>query len=169
MSEQVARLAVNLLRKSMYSALPQDVQAMFPPYTDPLLPQNKNPVPNIVVGEYRDFGVNVPTPLITVNCDGAQEGLVNVYRHLNLNIDIWIGGNVAPNVDGRRLISIIYEYINRSLQNVNWTGVPNAGGNTIQIERCYETERSRILFEASTKVYHLANIYRVEALCKTWY
>lgn len=169
MSEAVARLAVNYLRNYMYFALPADIQRMFPMVTDLLGPTGINQVPNILVGQYQDFGVGAATPLITVYCAGAAEGIVNQYRHLDLHVDIWIGGNIATNVDGRRFISIIYEYVYRTLQNTNWTGVPKPGGNTIQIQRSYETERSPILFEAADKMYHLANIYRVEALCKTWY
>ena len=169
MSEQVARLAVNYLRKYMFPVLPTDIQNMFPPAVDPLGPGGPNQVPNIMVGQYQDFGVGAATPLITVYCAGAQEGIVNQYRHLDLHVDIWVGGNFATNVEGRRIVSIIYEYVNRTLQNTNWTGVPKPGSNTIQIQRSYETERSPILFEASEKIYHLVNIYRVEALCRSWY
>jgi len=168
MSEQVARLCVNTLRSSMFPLLPPDVQSKFPLISDPLVAGN-NQVPNIIVGEYQDTGANAATPMVTVNCNGAQDGLVKVYRHLDLFVDIWVGGNIAPNVDGRRFVSIIYEYVNRTLENTNWTGVAQPGGSTVQIERCYETERSKIMFDPQNKIYHISNIYRVEALCKTWY
>lgn len=168
MSEQVARLAVNHLRKFMFPALPPDMQAVFPKTKDPLI-SGPASVQNIVVGQYLDFGANAANPLITVNCSGAAEGIVNVYRHLDLHVDIWVGGNLAINADGRRFVSIIYEYIFRTLQNTNWTGFAQSGGSKIRIQRCYETERSPIMFEAMNKVYHLAIVFRVEAISETWY
>ena len=168
MSEKVARLAVNQLRNVMFPALPADVQKLFPKTTDALM-SGTNQVPNIMVGSYQDLGANTGTPLITVYCDGAQEGIVNVYRHLDLHIDIWLGGDVAANMDGRRLVSTIYEYINRSLQNINWSGTVKPGAGYVSIQRCYETERSPILFEPTNKIYHLSNTYRVEAISQSWY
>jgi len=152
----------------MFPALPPDVQSKFPTVQDPLV-NGPNSVPNIVVGQYQDFGANAATPMVTVNCNGAAEGIVNVYRHLDLRVDIWVGGNIASNVDGRRFISIIYEYIFRTLCNTNWTGQSQPGGSTVRIERCYETERSPILFEPTNNIYHIATIFRVEALANTWY
>lgn len=172
MSEKVARLAVQQLRNNMYPNLPDDIKSVIPLIQDPIVQGNTDQVPNIIVGEYQDLGVNVTTPLLTVHCNGPQEGIVNVWRHLGLHIDIWVGGNVGGNVDGRRIVSIIYEYVNRALQNINWSGsgVPGQKGKDfVQIERCYELERSPILFEPTGKVYHIANVYRVEALCQTWY
>lgn len=169
MSELVARLAVAQLRTNMFPLLSPDIQKMFPLITDPIL-SGENKVPQIIVGEIQDLGVGVVTPLITVNCSGVQEGLVNVYRHLDLRVDIWCGGNLAPGLDGRRLISNIYEYVNRALQNVNWSGRGGAlNVSYVQIKRCFETQRSPILFEPATKMYHIANGYRVEALSQTWY
>lgn len=167
MSEQVARLAVVTLRNNMFPALPQDIQGLFALISDPLV-SGQDQVPNIVVGQYQDFGVGAATPMITVFCSGSAEGIVNQYRHLDLHVDIWLGGNAAPNVDGRRVVSVIYEYVFRTLQNTNWSGKA-AGGSFVQIERSYEIERSPILFEPEGKVYHIANAYRVEALAKTWY
>lgn len=168
MSEQVARLCVNVLRKYMFAALPQDIQNTFPKITDQLI-SGQNPQPNIVVGEYMDFGANAATPMVTVNCAGPTEGIVNVYRHLDLHVDIWAGGNIAANVDGRRFVSIVYEYIFRTLCNTNWTGIAQPGGSTVSIQRCYEIDRSKILFDAASKIYHIAVVFKVEAICKTWY
>lgn len=162
MSELIARLAVQQLRNKMYPALPDTVQKLFPQISDPVV-SGSTLVPNIVVGQYSDFGVGAATPMIAVNASGAQEGIVNVYRHLNLSIDIWVGGDKAGNLDGRRVVSIIYEYVNKSLQNVNWSG------QLVQIERCYETERPAIMFDPTGKLYRIANIYRVEALSAKWY
>ena len=156
----------------MYPALPQDLQAPFFPLTsDPLVQQGQTQVPNIVVGTYQDYGANVPTPMVAVDCSGPQEGIVNVWRHLNLSIDIWMNGASAPNVDGRRVVTIIYEYINRSLQNINWSGNGGvAGSGFVRIQRCYESEKSPILFDSTSKIYRIANIYKVEAMCTTgWY
>jgi hypothetical protein len=163
MSELVARLCVQQLRNKMFPTLPKAVQDMFPTVQDTIVQQGSDEVPNIVVGEYSDFGVNTPTPMIAVSASGPQEGIVNVYRHLKLSVDMWIGGDKAGNVEGRRIVSIIYEHVNRFLQNVNWTG------QKVQIERCYEEERSPIMFDPTGKVYRIANIYRVEALSAVWY
>lgn len=168
MSEQVSRLAVNYLRNHMVPALPPDVQNLIPLVTDPLV-AGQNQVPNVVVGQYLDFGANPITPMITVHCEGPAEGIVNVYRHLDLHIDIWIGGNVATNVDGRRLTSIISEYCFRSLNNTNWSGISQSGGSYVQIQRSYETNVGPILFEPQNKIYHKSITLRVEALSKTWY
>lgn len=168
MSELVARLAVNLLRNGMFPQLPADVRQLFPLITDTLVQKGQIQVPNIVVGEYVDYGANSASPMIAVHCEGPQEGIVNVWRHLNLSVDMWIGGDQTGNVDGRRFVSILYEYVNRSLQNINWSGgVP--GSSYVQIQRSYELERSPILFEPTNKTYRISNIYRVEAISKTWY
>lgn len=169
MSELVARLAVQQLRNKMFPSLPSTFQKILPLVQDPLVEDGPTQVPNIVVGEYQDFGANAPTPMITVHCDGPQEGIVNVWRHVNLYIDIWLNGSVSGNVDGRRVISVLYEYINRSLQNVNWSGRGSPGSSFVQVQRCYEIERSTIQFEPTDKTYHLANIYKVEAVSQTWY
>lgn len=164
MSELVARLAVQQLRKFMLPALPSDVASKFPLTGDPLV-SGDTEVSNIVVGQYQDQGANAALPMITVYCEGAAEGIVNVFRHLTLHIDIWVGGTTpGPNADERRFVSILYEYIFRSLQNTNWSG------QKVRIERCYEIERSPILFEPTNKIYHLSNTYRVEALSAAgWY
>jgi len=163
MSERVARLAVNLLRGPMYNALPQDVQALFPQITDPIVTGNQDPVPNIVVGRYQDFGANAAAIIVTVDCAGPAESLVRQYRHLDLDVEVWVTSGQSPNVDGRRIASIIYEYIRRTLQDVNWSG------NQISIQRSYETERSPILFEGQNKTYHISSRYRVEAISQVWY
>jgi hypothetical protein len=168
MSELVARLAVNLLRNGMFPQLPVDIQSLFPLITDPLVENGQTQVPNIVVGEYVDFGSNAATLMMAVHCEGPQEGIVNVWRHLSLTVDIWASGDSASNVDGRRVVSIIYEYTNRALQNINWSGGAK-GSSYVQIERSYELERSPIIYDAQTKVYRISNIYRVEALSNKWY
>lgn len=167
MSEKIARLAVNYLRDFMFPALPIDIQNLFPLVNDPFAsPDSTDPVPNIVVGEYQDFGANASLPMITAYAEGAAEGIVPHYRHLTLHIDIWVGANQSPNVDSRRVISILYEYVFRTLDNTNWT--PTKQG--VQIERSYEIERSAILFEPTNRIYHISNSYRVEALSASgWY
>jgi hypothetical protein len=170
MSELVARLAVSQLRNVMFSQLPGDVQSLFPLIEDPLVENGQTQVPNIVVGEYADYGANAPTPMIAVHCEGPQEGIVNVWRHLKLSIDMWVSGNTGGNVDGRRIVSIIYEYVNRALQNINWSGRGGAAGSSfVQIKRSYESERSSILFEPTNKIYRISNIYTIEALSQSWY
>lgn len=169
MSELVSRLAVQQLRNLMFPQLPQDIQGLFPLIADPLVENGQTQVPNIVVGEYVDFGANASTPMLAVSCKGAQEGIVNVWRHLDLTIDMWINGNAGGNVDGRRVVSILYEYTNRALQNINWSGAA-PGSSYVQVQRCYETERSPILFEPTAKIYRISNIYKVEAISgKGWY
>lgn len=172
MSEKVARLAVQQLRLAMFPSLPDDVQTLFPKIQDTIVQGGQDTVPNIVVGEYSDYGARTSTPMIAVHCEGPQEGIVNVFRHLSLSIDIWIDGTSGGNVDGRRIVSIIYEYVNKAFQNINWSGsgIPGKKGTDfVQIKRCYEIERSQILFEETSKIYRIANIYRVEALSQTWY
>ena len=169
MSEQVSRLAVQHLRKKMFPLLPSEIQKTFPLISDPLV-EDDNKVPKIVVGTLTEYGANTATPAITVNCEGEADGIVNVYRHLLLHVDIWAGGNIASNVDGRRFVSIVYQHVFDALQNINWSGrggSPNT--DYVQVERCYETQRSAIMFEPAQKIYHIANTYRVEALCQTWY
>jgi len=170
MSEKVARLAVQQLRKNMFPQLPQDIQDLFPKTTDPLGPRpadgsipDLDQVPNIMVGQYQDFGANAGTLLVTVYSSGSAEGIVKVYRHLELYVDIWVSSAESSNVEARRIASIIYEYIFRNLHNKNWSG------ENIQIERCYEIERSPILFDGQNKICHIANVYRVEALSAVWY
>lgn len=169
MSEQVSRLAVQQLRNVMFPTLPDFIKEKFPTTTDPLVAADAA-VPNIFVGDITEGGANSGTPAITVNCEGSAEGSVKVYRHLLLHIDIWVGGNVAASGAGRRFVSILYQHIFDSLQNVNWSGRGGAqGSDYVQIKRCFESLRSSIMFEPTTKIYHLSNTYQVEALCKTWY
>jgi hypothetical protein len=162
MSELVARQAVAYLRKFMVPALPPGV--VLPTTSDPLVAGNTQ-VPNVVAGQYQDQGANAALPIICVYCEGAQEGIVNVFRHVTLHIEPWASCSApGPNADERRFISILYEYINRCIQNVNWSG------QGIRVERSYEIERSPILFDPTNKVYHVSNSYRVEALSnKGWY
>jgi hypothetical protein len=164
MSELVARLAVQQLRNIMFPALPPTVQQLFPLIADPIV-DGATQVPNIVVGQYQDYSANAPLPIICVYCEGAAEGLVDVYRHLTLHIEPWASAATpGPNADERRFISILYEYIYRCIQDVNWSG------QKVRIQRCYEIERSPILFEPTNKVYHVSNSYRVEALSAAgWY
>lgn len=163
MSEKVSRLAVALLRNAMYNALPPDIQGLIPKISDVLVTGSQDQVPNIVVGRYQDFGSNAGMIVITVDCSGPSESLVRVYRHLDLDVEIWVSSAQSPNVDGRKIVSILYEYIRRTLQETNWSG------NSISIQRSYETERSPILFEGQNKIYHLSNRYRVEAISLLWY
>lgn len=146
----------------MFPQLPSTIQALFPLITDPLVAGDTQ-VPNIVVGQYADFGANAGLVMVSVYCDGATDGIVNVYRHISMHIDIWVSAQAAPNVDARRIVSIIYEYIFNNMCNTNWTG------NGISIQRSYEIERSAILFEADSKMYHISNVYRVEAISELWY
>lgn len=164
MSELVARLAVHQLRTYMFPALPAGVSKKFPLISDPLV-SGTTQVPNAVVGQYQDYGANAVLPGIFVYAEGAQEGLVNVFRHLTLHVEPWAPcSNPGPNVDERKFMGILYEYINRCLQNTNWSG------SGVRIQRCYEIERSPMLFEPTNKVYHIANAYRVEALSNVgWY
>jgi hypothetical protein len=161
MSEKVARRAVSVLRIALPPAM-RDIGIVFPLVKDPFAP-TVDQVPNILAGQIQDLGANVATPLVTVYAEGPAEGVVNQYRHLSLHVDIWTGGTSASNIDGRRMVSIIYEYVFRALQNVDWSG------DKVLIARSYEIERSAILFEPANKFYHISNTYRVEALSKTWY
>jgi hypothetical protein len=164
MSAKVTRLAVNLLRKAMYNALPTDVQSLFPKVNDPFATTpSADPVPNIMPGEYDDYGANAGMILVTVHSYGPTEPITRVYKHITLVVDIWVSPAQSPNVDGRRLVDIVYEYIRRTLQETNWSG------DQISIQRSYETERSEVMFEPTSKIYHIANLYRVEAISQTWY
>lgn len=167
MSEKVARLAVQLLRNAMFNALPSDIQSLIPMVSDPLVTGSQDQVPNIVVGAYQDFGANAGMIMIAVDCNGTTEPITRVYKHLDLDVDIWLSANQSPNVDGRRVVSILHEYIRRTLQETNWT--TNTTSDFTSIQRCYETERSKIMFEGQNKIYHLSNRYRVEAISQNWY
>ena len=169
MSELVGKLAVMQLRTNMFPRMPGYVQGLFPKVTDTIITGSQDMVPNIVLGSYEDQGANPATPMITVHAEGPQEGLVNVWRHLKLFVDIWLSSDVGPNIEGRTTAGIIYQYVNKALQNVNWSGRWQQGADFVQVERCFEAERSSILFEPTTKTYHIANIYNLEALCQTWY
>jgi hypothetical protein len=163
-SAKVSNLAIRILRNAMFPALPQDLQALFPKVQDPFAPpNNQEPVPNIMPGEYEDYGANAGAILITVYSYGPTEPITRVYRHLTLVVDIWVSAAQASNVDGRRIVEILYEYVRRTLQETNWSG------QLVQIERSYEIERSKVMFEPTNKIYHIANLYRVEALSQTWY
>ena len=148
----------------MFQDLPADIRKMFPLIADPLV-EGAESVPAIVVGDYQDYGANAASPMICVTAEGATEGIVNVYRHITLRVTMWVGGDKVTNVDGRRIVSIIYEAVFQNLCNTNWTG------NGISIQRSYEIERSKILFEPTAKTYRIENTYRVEAIAvgATWY
>jgi hypothetical protein len=126
-------------------------------------PSNQEPVPNIMPGHYEDYGSNAGTILITVESDGPMEGLTRVYRHVTLLVDIWVSAGQSPNIDGRRIANILYEYVRRTLQEVNYSG------QGCSIQRSYEISRSEVMFEPTNKVYHISNNYRVEAISQTWF
>lgn len=162
MSAKVTRLAVNALRR-MFPFLPEDLQEMFPLVTDPYAQVPNSQVPNIMPGEYTDWGTNAGMILITVHSAGEMESMTRVYRHLVLYVDIWVSPAQSPNVEGRRIADILYEYVRRALQETNWSG------DQVSIQRSYEIERSAVMFEPSNKIYHISNQYRVEAVSQTWY
>jgi len=161
-SEKVARQALKVLRTEVYPALPTDVKTLIPMINDALDTAGPN-VPNFIVGSIQEVGAGVAFPCVTVQAHGAAEGIVKKYRHLTLVIDIWVGSGEAVNQQARRIASILYEYIYRAFHNTNWSG------NSISIQRCYEVERSEILFEPQNKTAHISNSYRVEAISSTWY
>lgn len=162
MSGKITRLAVNTLR-AMVPFLPADLQAMFPLVVDPYAKIPNTQVPNIMPGSYVDWGSNAGMILITVNSAGEMEPMTRVYRHLVLYVDIWVSASQSPNVEGRRIADILYEYVRRALQETNWSG------DSVSIQRSYEIERSQVLFEPTNKIYHISNQYRVEAISQQWY
>lgn len=164
MSAKITRLAVNTLRATMFNNLPEDIQAMFPLVQDPYAKIPGSQVPNIMPGEYQDWSANAGTILITVHSAGELESLTTVYRHLVLYVDLWVSSAQSPNVEGRRIVDILYEYVQRALQETNWSG------DLISIQRSYEIERSEVMFEPTNKIYHISNQYRVEAVTSNgWY
>jgi hypothetical protein len=164
MSAKVTRLVVNNLRNNMFPALPVDVQKMFPLVNDPYATVPNSQVPNIMPGEYTDWSSNAGMILITVHSAGELESMTRVYRHLVMYIDIWVSAGQSPNVEGRRIVDILYEYVQRFMQENNWSG------SLISIQRSYEIERSEVMFEPTNKIYHISNQYRVEAITSAgWY
>lgn len=144
----------------MFPTLPQDVQKIFPQIEDTLLGEG----PNIRIGHLSEFGTNPVFPLISVFSEGSLEPLTRGrFRHIIASVDYWTGAAQTGNVDGRRIIAILYQYSNSALQDANFSG----GG--IAVQRCFETRASDVMFEPATKLYHIANAYQVEAVAKVWY
>ena len=142
MSEQINRLAVNVLRTDVFDSLPGHIKKLFPKI--PLLDGRE--VPNMVIGLPLEQGANVAYPLISVYSKGVAEGVVGVYRHVDLNHDFWVSGAQAVNVEGRTVVAILYEYTRRQFQDKNWSK------NGVLIKRSYETSRSEVLFEPDQKI-----------------
>lgn len=160
MSDVVNKAVAYVLRNGMFPSLPPDVQALFPQADDPLLGTG----PNIRIGHLSELGMNPGFPAITVFCEGALEGLTRrTYRHLTANVDYWTSADLAGNIDGRRLVALLYEYGNNFLQDANFSG------SGLAVHRCFEIRASDIMFETTTKLYHIANAYRVEAISSKWY
>jgi len=160
LSRLVNRQFLGFLRNLAYPSLPQDVQNLFPRYQDPI----DGDVPNILEGHLSELGANANFPLITVSSSGALEGLTRgTYRHLQVFVDYWVSAAQTQNLDGRNVVSQLYEYASKVLQDGNMSG----GG--VAIKRCYETENSDVLFQAAEKLYHIATVYRVEAIAASWY
>lgn len=159
MSERLNSRVVTHLRANMFPTLPAGVQALFP-----IVPidQTLGSGPNIIVGPIAEKGVGIAFPCIAAWTKGALEGLTRRrYVHFTLFVDFWVQ---SPGPDGRRILGILYEYTSRALQDVNWSG------DQISIKRCFETEKSDVMFEAPEKLYHLSNLYRVEAIGQgSWY
>jgi hypothetical protein len=143
----------------MFPSLPADVQAMFATVQDSLL----GPGPNIRVGHLSEFGINPAMPCITVFSEGNLEGLTRgTYRHTTVTVDYWTGGNPG-NSEGRRLVSLLYQYGSKFLQDAN------ISGNGLSVQRFYETRASDPVFEPTTKFYHIANSYTLEGIASRWY
>ncbi len=153
-------MVVNVLRSDMFNSLPVDVKAMFPVLEDPQL----GPVPNIFTGHIAEMGANVSFPAISVSSRGAAEALTRGrYRHITAEVDYWSGAGQTQNLDGRKIVSILYEYSFQALQDKNFSS------DNVLIKRCYEIERSDTMFEPTDKLYHINNVYRIEALSSSWY
>ena len=158
MSEKINQLAVEVLRTDVFDSLPDHIKKLFPKAL-----AETGEVQNMIIGLPLEQGANVAYPLISVYSKGAAEGLVGVFRHVDLYLDFWVSGFQAANVEGRTVVAILYEYTRRQFQDKNWSK------NGVLIKRSYETSRSEVLFEPDQKIYHIANTYRVEALSKDWY
>ena len=158
MSERINQLALDVLRTDVFDSLPDHIKKLFSKILT-----DTGEVPNIIIGLPLEQGANVAYPLISVYSKGAAEGLVGVYRHVDLYLDFWVSGLQAVNVEGRTVVAILYEYTRRQFQDKNWSK------NGVLIKRSYETSRSEVLFEPDQKIYHITSTFRVEALSQTWY
>ena len=158
MSERINQLALDVLRTDVFDSLPDHIKKLFSKVLT-----DTGEVPNIIIGLPLEQGANVAYPLISVYSKGAAEGLVGVFRHVDLYLDFWGAGFQAVNVEGRTVVAILYEYTRRQFQDKNWSK------NGVLIKRSYETSRSEVLFEPDQKIYHIDNTFRVEALSQTWY
>lgn len=144
----------------MFPSLPDDVKALFAQYSDPV----DGDVPNIIEGHLSELGANATFPIITVSSSGALEGLTRgTYRHLQVLVDFWVSAGQTQNLDGRNVVSLLYEFASRVLQDANLSG------NGLAVQRCYEVENSDVMYEGATKLYHIAAIYRLEGISSNWY
>jgi hypothetical protein len=160
MSEKVTRLALNVLRTDVYNSLPAAIQNMFAKIPDPYTGLT---VPNMVMGTLPEQGASPVFPVICVYSEGSPDNMVNVYRHLSLRIDIWVGSAKIKPVDARKLVGLIYQYVFAGFQNTNWSG------DGVAIQRSYEIENPGPVFEETSKTYHLPVTFRVEAISQSWY
>lgn len=144
----------------MYPKLPPDVQKMFSQVNDTLLGNG----PNIRLGHLSELGANPGFPIITVFSEGTLEPLTRGrYRHLTVSVDHWTSAAQAGNADGRRLVSLLYQYSSQTLQDSNFSG------NGIAIQRFFESRASDPIFEPATKLYHILTTYTCEAIASVWY
>jgi len=144
----------------MFPTLPTDTQQLFPQVDDTLLGRG----PNIRIGHLSEFGANPGFPLISVFSEGTLEPLTRGrFRHITASVDYWTSAAEAGNVDGRRIVAVLYQYSSKVLEDANFSG------NGIAVQRCFETRASDVMFEPATKLYHIANAYQVEAVAKVWY
>lgn len=154
MSERLNQRAVTVLRTDMYPKLPPDIQALIPKLNDPYL----GPGPNIFVGPMQERGVTPALPCVAVWSEFVAEALTgSKYIHATLYVDCWCSASDGGNVDGRRVVGILGEYVGRALQDNNWTG------DGISIKRCYDINTSGVVFESAEKLHHILQTYRVEA------
>jgi hypothetical protein len=156
MSERINRLAQGVLINSVYPSLPRDFRNQFPQVTDRVSGLSKN----FLIGPIADQGANVAFPAITVWSTGPAESLIKNYKHLSLHLDIWTSGD---NVTYRRMVGVLYEYCRRQFIEGNWSG------DGVLIKRCWEADVSDAMFDPQLKLWHLAQLMRVEAISATWY
>lgn len=164
MSELLNLTAVYQLRAGMFPLLPPDLQKMFPRFSDPVLGDG----PNIVSGHLSEMGTGAAFPMVTVSSSGSLEPLTRgTYRHLSMYVDYWSSAKQAQDPDARRIVQIMYNYGSKALQDVNFS--TNVGKVALAIKRCYEIDCSDVLFEQTSKLYHVAEVFRVEASADSWY
>ena len=157
--EKLNRQALKTLRESVFPTFPAHIQAAFPTIKD----ENGDPQPNIVIGSIQELGASPAFPLITVDSEGAPGSIVGCYIQARMSLDFWVSSQQGSNMYGRRFVSILQQYAFKIFNAGNWSG------NGIMIETCFEIERSKILFEPTNKVHHIATVYRVAAVSQDWY